>query len=623
MKEPLPHVSCESMRRRLAILGLALAALLASALAAPAARAALFPGDPLDGPSPDVRALGDIDLARDGTGALVWVRAIDGVDRVVVSRFEAGVFRPWERIDAGLPGPSSQPVVGAADNGRLAIAFVDAGTVYGVVRASGRPFAAPVPLGPGVDPAIDLSINGTAFASFTSAGDVRLARLDRRSNTWTGLAAPADVDPARAAGVGSGRSKVAISADGVGVVTWGEAGHVFARKMFNSGVSNAPQDLTPPDVLGRVATISDLPDVDAEDDSSYAWVVFRQSFADGGSRILARRQRGTQFDPPVALDSNDEPVRDPRIDLNGRGQGLVTMAGATSGQPMTAMIDRFDMFGAGARILAPSLVGPSAVPSISENNSSFVAAVLAVGGPPYVAIRSYDSEKRGTDATLSRPELGPVDPALGFDMATDRGGGAIVAWVQGDAAGRRIVAGAFDRPPGRFLGYTGARCCRGPLPTLTWQTAFDLWGPLRYEVSVDGVVVGQSAGTTLRLTQPLTGGKHRWQVRAIDIRGQATRSKTRNLRVDDRKPLLSVGYRRHERVVTLGVRARDDSRHGHLASGLARVVVSWGDRTPVTTGAFGVRAVHRYRHKGTYVLKVTARDKAGNETVDARTLRIG
>ncbi len=125
--------------------------------------------------------------------------------------------------------------------------------------------------------------------------------------------------------------------------------------MFNAGLSNAPQDLTPPDFGGRVSTVSDLPDVDAEDDSSYAWVVFRQTFADGGSRILARRQRGTQFDPPVALDTGDEAVRDPRIDLNGRGLGLATMAGASSGQPMTALIDVRDVFGLGSRLLSPSV----------------------------------------------------------------------------------------------------------------------------------------------------------------------------------------------------------------------------------------------------------------------------
>jgi len=608
--------------RRLSILGLTFAALLGGLPASPAG-AAFFRGDPLDA-GPEIRALGDLDLGRDGTGAMVWTKAIDGVDHIVVSRFEGGAFQPLERVDAALLGPSSQPVLGAAGDGRLAMVFVNAGSVYGVVRPSHQGFSAPTPLGPGSDPAMDLSINGTAFASFTSGGDVRLARLDRRSNVWTGLVAPADVDPARDAGVGGGRSKVAVSADGVGVVTWGEAGHVFARKIFNSGVSNAPQDLTPPDFLGRVSTISDVPDVDAEDDSSYAWIVFRQTFADGGSRILARRQRGTLFDAPVAVDTGDEPTRDPRIDLNGRGQGLATMAGVTGGQPMTAHIDRRDLFGPGVRLFAPSLVGPVAVPSISDNNAAYIGAILAAGGPPFVAIRAYDSAERGTDDTLSRPELGPVDPVGGFEVATDRGGGAVVGWVQGEGAERRIVAGYFDRAPGHYAGYTGTGCCRGPLLTLSWQAPFEIWGPLRFEVLVDGAVVGQSSTTTLALTLPLAGGTHSWQVHAIDVRGQVTRSKTRTLRIDDRRPLLSVGYKRHKHVVTLGVRGRDDTGGGpSSASGIARVVVSWGDRTPVTTAATGLRVTHRYPGAGSYVLSIVARDRAGNETVDERTLRIG
>ena len=83
--------------------------------------------------------------------------------------------------------------------------------------------------------------------------------------------------------------------------------------MFGEALSTAPQDLTPASFDGRVSLLSDLPAIDAEDDSSYAWVVFRQSFADGGSRILARRQRGTEFDPPVAIDEpGGEPVAAPR-----------------------------------------------------------------------------------------------------------------------------------------------------------------------------------------------------------------------------------------------------------------------------------------------------------------------
>ncbi|HEV7804503.1 MAG TPA: hypothetical protein VGO80_01675, partial [Solirubrobacteraceae bacterium] len=100
-------------------------------------------------------------------------------------------------------------------------------------------------------------------------------------------------------------------------------------------------------------------------------------------------------------------------------------------------------------------------------------------------------------------------------------------------------------------------------------------------------------------------------------------SRTRTLRIDAAKPLLAVGYKRHKRVVTLDVRARDDTRRGPFAAGLDRVVVSWGDRTPIASGRFGVRRVHRYRRKGTYTLRIVARDRAGNQAVDERMLRVG
>ena len=613
----------DSVRRHW-ISSLVLAALLTGAWAAPAG-AGFFLGDPLDGPSADVRALGDLDLARDGTGALVHVRAVDGVDHVFVSRFENGAFQALERLDAALGGASSQPVVGASDGGRLAIAFVNAGTVYGAVRPSGGAFTAPVPLGTGAAPAVDLSINGTAFASFTAgAADVRIARLDRRTNAWTTLAQPLDVDPARVAGAGSGRSDVAISADGVGIVTWGEAGRVYARKVFNTGLSNAPQDLTPPSFADRVATTSDLPDVDTEDDSSYAWVVFRQVFADGGSRILARRQRGTQFDAPVAVDTADEVARDPRIDLNGRGRGLATVAGTSTGQPIAALLDKRDVFGLGGRILTPAVEGSVAVPSISENDNALVAAVLdAPGVPAAVAVRPYVDGVPGPEIALSRPELGAVNPGLGFDAASDRGGGVVVAWVQGGPADRRIVTGFADRPPSNFVGYTAQRCCQGVTPALRWQQSFNLWGALRYEVLLDGAVIAQTATPGHQVVAPLKGGTHTWQVRATDLRGQVNLSKPRMLRIDGRKPLLKVRYQRRKRVVSLSVGARDNAAASNLVSGMQDVVISWGDRTPGARGRARVRATHRYRRKGTYPLTITARDKAGNEVVSKRTVRVG
>ncbi|MBW3653854.1 MAG: hypothetical protein KY433_09740 [Actinobacteria bacterium] len=601
-----------------------LLATLAAALAAAPAHAAFFAGDAIDGPSADVRALGDLDLARDGTGALAYVKAVGGVDRVFVTRFEGGVFKPAEQVDAGLGAAGSQPVVGAADGGRLVVVFVSGGVVHGVVRPAGGAWSAPVPLAVGGDPSVDLSINGTAYASFTGGGDVRVARLDRRTNTWSVVEQPADVDRARSAGVGGGRSRVAISADGVGVVTWGEGGHVYARKMFGGALSTAPQDLTPAQFEGRVPVLSDLPDIDAEDDSSYAWVVFRQSFTDGGSRILAARQRGTTFEPPVAIDEPaGEPVGPPRIDLNGRGVGVGMTTGALSGQPMVAMLER-DAFGAGARAFVPSVAPPAVAPAISENNDGLIAAVLsAAGEPAFVRVRMIDDGKPGLEQVLSRPELGAVVPQLGFDVAADRAGGAVVAWVQGGAEDRKIVAGYLDSPPGNFAAYTSQRCCQPAQPRLRWQPSFSLWGAIRYVVTVDGNVVGETTDTVFVPPAPIAGLQHTWQVVAVDVRGQTRRSRTRRLQIDDLAPRVSVGYKRARRVVTVSVRARDLRPRGHGASGMRSIVVSWGDRTKGARAKTRLRARHRYRGRGTFPLTITGRDRAGNERVVRRTVRIG
>ena len=57
---------------------------------------------------------------------------------------------------------------------------------------------------------------------------------------------------------------------------------------------------------------------------------------------------------------------------------------------------------------------------------------------------------------MSRPELGPVLPERGFDAATDRASGAVVAWMQATPLGTALVAGCFDRAPGS--------CSRSRLP---------------------------------------------------------------------------------------------------------------------------------------------------------------
>src|SRR5512132_1793148 len=124
------------MRRRLAVIA-AFATLALPAAAAGQVRGAFFAADPIDGPSADIGSLGDLDVARDGTGALAYVKRDGGVDHVFVSRLVDGAFQPPERVDAGLDGVGAQPVVAANDGGKLVVAYVSGGAVFSIVRPAG------------------------------------------------------------------------------------------------------------------------------------------------------------------------------------------------------------------------------------------------------------------------------------------------------------------------------------------------------------------------------------------------------------------------------------------------------------------------------------------------------
>lgn len=579
------------------------------------AQAGFFPGTPVDGAS----RLGDIDLARDGTGAVTYVKNVGGVDHIFVSRFLNGAFQTPERIDGAFAGPSSEPVIAVSPGGRLAVVFVNGGFVHGVVRPVGKGFSGTTALGDGSHPSVDMSIDGAAMASFTSGGgDVRVARLDRTSNIWQTLGQILDVSGG-AAGVGTGRSKIAISADGVAVATWGENGHVYARKVFLSGVSTSPQDLTPPSVGGKASTLSELPDVDAEEDSSYAWVVFRQVVSGGGARILARRQRGTEFDPPIAIDTGDEPATTPRIEMTPRGIGLAAMSGATTRQPMFAAIDKKDVFSGGVRLFAGSTVPSTPTAAMADNGDGLVAGVIGgLGVPPAVRVRPFLDGVAQPEVTLSRPDFGTVTPGAGLEAAADRNDGFIVTWIQGG----QVVAGYGDRNPGVFVGYTRRKCCVPARATFTWQKSFELWGPIRYEVYVDGKLAGATNTVKFKLPKALRGTSHTWYVIGTDIRGQFTRTPTRKVIVDDLRARQSVKYSRKGRSVKLVVRGKDVRRAGHRTSGFGGTVVTWGDKRKTSRSARIARFNHRYRRSGTFKITITTRDKAGNETTRKRTVRV-
>jgi hypothetical protein len=592
--------------------------LLLIALPATPARAAYFPADQIDGPSADIVSVGEVDFTRDGSGAVAYVKRDAGVNHIFVVRMSGGAWQPPERIDAGIDTASSQPVIGVADSGRVVAAFISGGQLYGTSRVPGATgWSAPVAIAASAtDPALDLSLNGVGYVTYTSAGDVLAARLARDATAWAPLEAPLDIDPADT----SGNSDVAVSADGVALGTFTEGNRVVARKLFATKVSQVPQVLNVDQVDGHIGGAADSPDADVEDDSSFAWVVFRQTF-DDHQRVLARRLLGSTFDPPVVIDAGQSGSM-PRIDLSERGEG--TTAVATPDNGVVAGMLHLDAFGPPVRLDTPAnALAPAPVPTIGENGASTVSWLQAAtaADAPVVHGRHWiiDQTRRGypvpePDTIISNPAFGAVDATAGMDAAADRLGDSVTVFIQGTGPDRRLVAAEFDRVPGKFFGYVGTSYRSLQNRPLKWAAASEIWGAITYTVYIDGKPVGTTTATEFRPPVRVKDGKHRLQIVATDQRGQTATTKSTLLRVDDTPPSLHVHVMRSGRTVTVSARAHDKR------SGLEKIVTSFGDGTPDREGA---RMRHRYRRSGSFNLVVRAIDYAGARRLSAHKIHIG
>jgi hypothetical protein len=184
------------------------------------------------------------------------------------------------------------------------------------------------------------------------------------------------------------------------------------------------------------------------------------------------------------------------------------------------------------------------------------------------------------------------------------------------------VAASYDRVPGAFSSFTSSKLWRNVYTQpLSWGTALDLWGPLTYTVLVDGKPVATTQET--KSVVPLgsvSEGLHTWRVTATDRRGQTVTTKVRPLKVDTVAPTVTISLKRKKRVATVTAKTGDVIPPSGQASGIKAVLIDFGDGSaPVPLR----KASHRYRHKGTYTIKVAAADKAGNTGVATRDVTIG
>lgn len=609
---------CRCLAPFVAVLSLALPA------TALAAEGAFFAGDRIDGPSADINRLGDLDLARDGLGTVVYVKRDAGADHIFVSRLVGGTWQTPARVDSALTTASSQPVVAMSDGGRTVVAFISGGALWSTTRPSvDAPFTAIVQVAPvASDPAIDMSINGVAYLTYTAAGgDVRAARMERNGLSFNVLPDVLDIVPADVAGTGTGRSAVAVAADGIATVVWGEAGHVYGRRLFEMRLSTAPQDLALSSLGGATGGVADLPDISAEDDSSFAWVVFRQQIG-GAPHALARRLVGSQFEPPAVIDGG-EATDVPRISINGRGVGYA----ATDGLGGTAYgaVVKDDLMNGGIALGGGGGVPSLPVPAADETGDGAIAYQAADRS---IHARAYDYVPAsravtvpGPDTPLSRPEFGVTAADRGLLAAANRIGDIAIVFIQGDGAGRSVVGAAFDRLPGAFRSYAVGRWVRAR-PTFRWSQALEAWGAVSYEVQIDGRANGTTGATSLRVPTAIADGVHRWQIAAIDRRGQRRRTTSRTVLVDGSPPKVAVtlrGPRKRGAELEVIVRATDAMGRKVKASGVDSIKTSFGDATPAVAGK---HVHHRYGSTGTRTIRVTVTDRAGNATVVRKQVRI-
>ena len=582
-------------------------------------------------------------MARDGTGALVYVKDVLGVSHVFVSRMAGGAFQAPVQADAGLTGASTQPVIASGQNGLLLVAFINGGTLY-VAQAAGSstPLSAPAALwGGAVNPSISISNFGKAYLAFTDTagaggGDVRAAYYFQ--GRWALESAPLDANPSDAAGTGSGRPDMVAAGDGVGIVAWGEAGHIYTRRVVGTAPSSVVEQADPPSLSGWSEVSAGEPSISAGGDSTYASVTFQERLTSGSSpqsRVLMNRLHGSQYDGASAADGvatgAAEGADQPQTAVTEYGTGFVTSETDQTHQLYATTVVSGDARGQTERVDSlPNGAQPDAVPATAGLISNLIAwqQTPGVAGSAEIRLRyAADGADLGPEQVVSDPSLGATDADQGLVAAGDVAGDAAVAWVQGSGASTRIVAVQLFQAPGGFVASNSFRWSTSASPLFMWSAAAELWGSPTYVLRIDGAVAGQTTAAQLVAPAPLANGRHSYQLTAVNLAGLSTAATPATIFVDTVPPTATLRLSGTSIVNTresLRVAYADPpppGLPGTAASGVDTVYVRWGDGSPKAR-IRRTTASHVYKRIRTYTIMLTVTDRAGNRTVITRKLKV-
>lgn len=631
---------------RCALLRLAAVLSVLAALAPAAAAQQPTAGQPqvIDGPSADiVRPAGlGFSISRDGAGGLVYLKDVAGVQHVFVSVFDGGVFQPPVQVDRGL-GASSQPVIAAGDGGLLLVAFISGGELYVAGRTTDAvPLGPPVALAAGAsNPAISITLFGKAYLAFTAADgggdDVRVAYYNK--GAWAVVPSVLSVSATDSPGTGTGRPAVAAAGDGVGIVAWGEAGHVFSRRVWGTLASVATEQADAA-LPGCSELAADQPAVGTEGNSSFADVVFHEVVSCGGgqqSRVLMNRLQASRYlgvtQPDGLTGVTSDGAGDPQITMGEYGHGWITSERTNANDLIASLLgDDGAIWGTIKVNSASDLTAPDGVPATAGLRSNLIAWQQNPGasGEPEIRVRfAPDNGSLGPEAVASSPAQGPTDADNGLAAAGDVGGDAAVAWVQGAPGATQIVVDLLYQPPPPFGLAGGPRpYVARPQPQLRWSQSGDAWGPITYTVTVDSSQVAQTRATSLVVPSPVADGPHSWFVTATNPAGETATTRTATLFVDTVAPAAQLAFSGTKligRPVNTFLTYTDPPPPGEPvtdASGVASAVVHWGDGTSSRLHLRWHRSFHTYSRPGTYAITAVVTDRAGNVGRAALRVRI-
>jgi hypothetical protein len=640
----LVHLDLARARNSLLPAATALLAL----IAAPAAGAAVSDSHTVAGPSADVVDLGGVAMAEDGTGGLVYWRRAGGRAHVYAAQFRDGRWRPPQRVDVGQRFDSYWPRIGAGDDGRLVVTWVQefgpgSDRMFSASLDPGATsFQGPIPIDFDVGeatatyPSLAMNRGGSAYLAYrvitdTSSAnppgyvgaETRLARYG--GSLWTPMGS---VDrnpsiPVRTPNFANS-PKVGIDITGGGLIAFHEPGNdfvdrVWARRLFGSSVG-IPLAVSPQSWGG--APLRGSADAFSLDVSGFGQgaIAFRQQPGEGGrlggTRVMVNEipdqysEGAARFGGPRLADGGARAaLGPPSVAVAPLGPFLAAFGSrsatlSTTGD--TEVVDPVERLDDGSSVAAPE-----PVVDLADSGATVAAWRQSSGGRGSVAVREGRADGVPELATSSGRAGGAVGQLL---LGGSGLGDAIVAFHQGGAAFGQIVATVVDAPPASFFIQVPDGWQRRRRTRINWDPSPSSISPVTYTVAVDDEPVRERLRrlTTVLGRDDLENGVHEVQVIAIDAAGQETGSQVGTVRIDRSRPRVRLRLRGRR----LAVRIRDRGGSGVRRS---RVRISFGDGR---RSRRRVRARHVYRRAGVFRVVIRARDRAGNRLTFKRRLRV-